>query len=300
MNRNIKNISKQKERDVLKAERLRDLLNETKKVAFICCSYDTSFESIENQVIEKVHQLVKTFGLNEKIVWSLWVVDDLPEEAGFGRAVQKGFSAVSKKLGDESRLKLIKMRNAISMTGALKGRALLDGMSVALKNDPDLAALVYMNLNLKVDARFSTEGLMQVLCEGFDASIGTRHPREGGTAVGRGLAGNIKSWAFNALVRLLLKPINCYYDTNAPMKVYNPAAAKLLIRRGVIQTVGMDCDWLMLLHLNNYEVFRFPIVWSQRLGSRVPWHMVLPCFMDVLKIRKRWKMGKMNFIKSVG
>jgi len=298
MNQNLKDISKQKEWAALKAEMLGDLLNETKRVAFICCSYDTSFESIENQVIEKVHQLVKTFGLNEKIVWSLWVVDDLPVETGFGRAVQKGFSAVSKKLVDESRLKLIKMSDISSMTGALKGRALLEGMSVALKNDPGLAAFVYINLNLKVDAQFSAEGLMQVLCKDFDAAIGTRHPKEGGTAVGRGMVGNIKSWVFNALVRLFLEPINFYYDTNAPMKVYNPAAAKLLIRQGVIQTVGMDCDWLMLLHLNGYEVYRFPIVWSQRLGSRVPWHMILPCFMDVLKIRKRWKMGKMNFIKN--
>ena len=300
MNQSLKDIVRLKEQAVLEAEKLRGCLDDTKRVAFIACSYDTSFESVQKQVVDKVEQLVKTYGLNGKVRWSLWLVDDLPGVACFSHAVQDGFNAVSNKLGEEGRLKLIKIRSEKSMPSGLKGRALLDGMFAALEDDPGLAALVYMNLNLKVDACFSAEGLRKVLCEGFDAAIGTRYPEEGGMAMGRGMAGNMKSRVFNALVRLFLPPINCYYDTNAPLKIYSPSAAKMLVRFAKIHTVSMDSEWLMLLHLNGYKVARFPIVWAQRFGSRVPWHMIPSCIMDVLKIRKWWKRGEMNFVKNGG
>jgi hypothetical protein len=298
MNQSLKDIVRLKEQAVKEAEKLGGRLDETKRVAFIACSYDTSFESVKKQVVEKVDQLVKAYGLNGKVSWSLWLVDDLPAVAGFSRAVQDGFNAVSNKLGEEGRLKLIKMRSEKPMSSGLKGRALLDGMFAALEDDPGLAALVYMNLNLKVDACFSAEGLRQVLCEGFDAAIGTRSPEKGGLVIGRGIAGNLKSRFFNFLIRMLLPPIKTYYDTNAPMKVYNPEAAGLLVRSAVLPTVSMDCEWLMLLHLNGYQVARFPIAWVQRFGSRPPWHMILPCFMDILKIRKRWKLGRMSPAKK--
>jgi hypothetical protein len=298
MNQNLKDIARLKEKAILEAERLRGRLDETRRVAFIVCSYDTSFESVEDQVVEKVEQLVKTYGLNGKIRWSLWVVDDLPDGAGFSRAVQDGFNALSERLGSDSRLKLLNLKTAKSVAGGLKGRALLDGMEAALKNDPGLSAVVYINLNLKVDAGLSAMGLKQVLCDGFDAAIGTRSPEKGGLVIGRGIVGNLKSRFFNFLVRMLLPPIKTYYDTNAPMKVYNPAAAGLLVRSAVLPTVSMDCEWLMLLHLNGYQVARFPIAWVQRFGSRPPWHMILPCFMDILKIRKRWKLGRMSPAKK--
>jgi len=300
MNQNMKDIKRLKEQADIEAEKLSACLDRAKHVAFICCSYDTFFEPVESQIIKKVEQLEETFGMNGKIRWSLWVVDDLPDEEGFGHAVRRGFNSVSDKPGIESRLKFVKMKTAKPVAGGLKGRALLDGMEAALKDDPCLSAIVYINLNLKVDAGLSARGLKEVLCEGFDAAIGSRVSGEGGAALGRGWAGNIKSRVFNLLVRKLLPPINCYYDTNAPMKVYTPAAAGLLVRYCGIPTVSMDCDWLMLLHLNGYDAIRFPIGWEQRPGSRPPWHMVLPCFMDVLKIRKRWKQGMMSSSKNGG
>jgi hypothetical protein len=300
MNQDLKDIITLKEQAILEAERLSAGLDGTKRVAFISCSYDTSFEPVEDQITEKVDQLIETFGLDEKIHWSLWVVDDLPEEEGFGRAVQHGFSALSERLGSDSRLKLLKLKTAKPVAGGLKGRALLDGMEAALKNDPGLSAVVYINLNLKVDAGLSTLGLKQVLCDGFDAAIGTRSPEKGGLVIGRGIAGNLKSRVFNLLVRMLLPPIKTYYDTNAPMKVYNPAAAGLLVRSAVLPTVSMDCEWLMLLHLNGYQAACFPIAWVQRFGSRPPWYMILSCFRDVLKLRKRWKQGLMSDTKGGG
>ncbi|MCP4716398.1 MAG: hypothetical protein GY868_14860 [Deltaproteobacteria bacterium] len=276
------------------AEKLNASIGGSKRVAFIACSYDTSFEPVEKQVIQKVEQLIETFGLDGKVRWSLWVVDDLPDDKAFGRAVRQGFNAVSERIDIRNRLNLLKLKSLRPIAGGLKGRALLDGMVAALENDPDLAALVYINLNLKVGVDFSVRGLMQVLCEGFDAAIGTRYHGDGGVIVGRGLAGNIKSLVYNYLVRKLFPPINSYYDTNAPMKAFNPAAAGLLVRCSETPTVSMDPDWLLLLHLNGYKVSRFPVAWVQRSGSRPPWQMILPCFMDILKIRKRWKRGLMG------
>jgi len=300
MNQNLKDIARLKEQALLEAEKLRSCLDEPKRIAFVACSYDTSFESVEDQVVGRVDQLVRTYGINGKVRWSLWVVDDLPNEKAFSSAVQNGFNAVRNKLCEEGCLKLIKMRSEKPMPGGLKGRALLDGMAAAFENDPGLDAVIYINLNLKVDVGFSVRGLRKVLCEGIDAAIGSRSSRDGGIAEGRGVAGNFKSLVFNALVRILLPPINCYYDTNAPLKIFSPRAAALLIRRSKILTVSMDCDWLMLLNLNGCKISRFPIVWSQRPGSRVPWHMIPPCFMDVMNIRKRWKQGEMNFTKRGG
>ncbi len=295
MNQNMKDIKRLKEQADVNAEKLSACLDSSKHVAFICCSYDTSFEPVETQILKKVDRLVEIYGLEGKVRWSLWVVDDLPDEEGFGQSVRRGFNAASERHGCKSRLNLLKMKSAHPVTGGLKGRALLDGMAAVLENDPCLSAIVYINLNLKVDAVFSAIGLSQVLLKGVDAAIGSRASGEGGLALGRGWAGNFKSRVFNFLVRKLLSLIKCYHDTNAPMKIYKPEAAALLVRYGAIPTVSMDCDWLMLLHLNGYKTAAFPVVWEQRPGSRPPWHMILPCFMDVLKIRKSWKQGMLSF-----
>lgn len=298
MNQTSEDISKIKAQAVAAAEKLCAGFCGAVRIAFVCCSYDTSFEPVDEQVIQKIQQLTEAYGLNGKVSWSLWVVDDLPVESGFGTAVLKAFDAATERFAVESRLNLVKLKNARSGPDGLKGRALLDGMAAILEKDAGVSAIVYMNLNLKVDAVFSATGLRQVLCDGVDAAIGSRYSGDGGIAVGRGWAGNLKSRIFNVLVRRLLPPIDCYYDTNAPMKVFTPAAADMLVRRAVIPSVSMDCDWLMLLNLNAYKVDRFPVVWEQRSGSRPPWQLIFPCFMDVLKIRRRWKKGLMFSVEE--
>jgi len=260
-----------------------------KNVAFIACSYDTQFESIEMQLHEKVRQLADAYGLEGPVCWSLWLVDDLPDTAGFCRNIQNAFNSDPDLRILGSRLHLLKMCSCKPCPGGLKGQALLDGMAAALRAQPDLDAVIYINLNLKVHAVFSAPGLLQMLRGTCDAAIGSRASMDGGLAVGAGWAGRLKSRGFNILVRKMLPQLAAYHDTNAPMKIFSPAAAWHLIRNARIPSVTMDCEWLLLLHNSSFSISCFPIVWEQRPGSRPPWHLSIKCLTEVYHVRKRYR-----------
>ena len=261
-----------------------------KNVAFIACSYDTRFESLDMQLHEKVRQLTDAYGLEGPVRWSLWVVDDLPDTAWFGRNVQNAFNSAPDLRILESRLHVLKMSSCKPCPEGLKGQALLDGMAAALRAQPDLDAVIYINLNLKVNAVFSAPGLLQLLRGTCDAAIGSRACRDGGLAVSAGWAGRLKSRGFNLLVRTMLPQLAAYHDTNAPMKIFSPAAAWHLIRNARIPSVTMDCEWLLLLHNSSFCISCFPIVWEQRPGSRPPWHLSIKCLTEVYHVRKRHRI----------
>ena len=151
-----------------------------KNVAFIACSYDTWFESLDMQLHEKVRQLTDAYGLEGPVRWLLWVVDDLPDTDGFGRNVQNAFNSAPDLRILEGRLHVLKMSSCKPCPEGLKGQALLDGMAAALRAQPDLDAVIYINLNLKVNAVFSAPGLLQLLRGTCDAAIGSRAGRDGG------------------------------------------------------------------------------------------------------------------------
>ena len=246
------------------------------RVAFVACSYDTAFEPIEAQVVAKCAQLRDIFAPGCSVEWSLWIVDDDPRREGFCDAARRANVPQVRTLVLSDRT-----------PGGAKGRALLSGFQAALSEEPALDAVVYVNLNLKVDARLAATGIRLVL-DGADAAIGTRSPEHGGRVEGAGRVGRLKSVAFNRLVTGVLPQLRGWRDTNAPMKVFSPKAATLLFENAVIPRVTMDVEWLTLLRAANARVEPFGVVWTQRPGSRPPWHLVARSAADVVAIRRHW------------
>ncbi len=254
-------------------------------VAYVACSYDTAFEPVEAQVCAKIEGLRTAFGERG---WSLWIVDDLPQSAALGAAVLSAYSRYP-ALRSRGRLRLLPMTSAPPRAGGLKARALLEGFDAAL-NTGSRDAVVYLNLNAKVDPCFAAPGIQAVL-EGSDAAIGTRATSEGGLAEGAGPFGRLKSRAYNALARAILPPLAGYFDTNAPVKAFAPEAAATLVSEARIPGVTMDCEWLLILLERGFTMCRFPIVWTQRPGSRPPWHLVPNSLLDLYRIRRDHHSG---------
>jgi len=239
------------------------------RVAFVTCSYDTAFEPLADQVRERLEGLQAAFG--GRIEWSLWIVDDLPPEAGFGAAVEGAFAA-SPELRRAGRLHGLALRERPAQAEGLKGLALLHGFASALESGP-LDALVYLNLNLKVAPCFAALGLAELERPGIEFAIGSRERADGGRRLGAGWNGLLKSRAYRSLARALLPDLRVYADTNGPLKVFSARAAEVLVRHAQTPGVTLDCEWLVLLRRYGLRGRVFPIVWRQRRGSRPPWHL---------------------------
>jgi len=268
-------------------------LTDSVRVAFVACSYDTAFESIGRQVRGRMEQLTAAYGIDGPIQWSLWIVDDLPTSSAFGPAVETAMRAYA-DLYQAGRLRTVPMHSRPQRIGGLKGRALLDGMSAALDDGPALDAVVYLNLNLKVDARLSALGLLPVLTGLCDAAVGSRAHRDGGVVLGAGNLGRAKSLAYSFLARSALPPLDNFQDTNAPLKVFSSAAARALVQTARIDQVTLDCEWLMIMHAQGFSMNRFPVAWIQRGGSRPPWHLIPLSVRDIFRIRRAWKAGRLE------
>ncbi|MEE2788923.1 MAG: hypothetical protein VX589_16420 [Myxococcota bacterium] len=277
--------------DRLLAENLRVVgqLAEPKSVAFITCSYDTSFEDVTFQVCERVRQIEMLFAAAPAIQWALWVVDDLPDAQGFTTRVEAAFQARPDLL-KAGRLHCVPMRSMPRRIGGLKGAALLDGMRAALDEDA-YDAFTYLNLNLKVDARFAGLGVAAVLAGQWEAAIGSRAMTDSGLACGAGTLGRLKSRVYSRIARSALPPLMDFTDTNAPMKVFSRSATRYLTSRAQIHQVTLDCEWLIMMHEGQFSMGRFPVIWIQRAGSRPPWHLILRCLRDVYRIRRAWRRG---------
>lgn len=250
-------------------------------VAIVATSYDTAFEPVDAQVRFKLAQLESLFA-DTDIDWTLWIVDDLPARTGFGAAVRRV---------ESPRLRCVPLQSTRKRRGGLKGRAVLDGMQAALDHTPDLAALAYVNLNLKVDARQLGVGLAAILTDTVDVAVGSRAESDGGVVVGAGRLGRVKSRIFAGIARAALPPLAEYGDTNAPMKIFSAAAAWHLLDRARLDHVTLDVEWLTLVHAGGWRVARFPIGWVQRPGSRPPWHLVALSLRDVARVRRWWRGG---------
>ena len=252
------------------------------RVAVVTTSYDTAFEPIVDQVQQKLDELARLFD-GTAIDWTLWIVDDLPPHAGFGAAVRSI---------THPNLRCVPIRSRHPAPGGFKGRAVLDGMQAALDADPALAALVYVNLNLKVDARQMGVGLRRLLDDVADVAIGSRAPEDGGVVIGAGELGRVKSRIFAAIARAALPPLEGYGDTNAPMKLFNGPAARHLLKVARLDHVTLDVEWLTAMHAGEWRVTRFAIGWRQRPGSSPPWHLIALSLRDVARVRRWWRAGR--------
>ncbi len=256
------------------------------QVAFVTSSYDTDFEPLAEQIHTKVTQLDGIYGQQGPVEWSLWLVDDLPSHANFTRRANNAIKSLDPAY--QSRVHCVRLRSLPPGPNGRKGRALLDGMEAAWRNLPHLRAVVYVNLNLKVHAALSASALRRILVGNYDAAIGSRHPNDGGQAVGNGTLGLIKSRIFCKLVHICIPPLQPYGDTNAPMKAFSIQTAKLLWQNAHIPNVTMDVEWLAMLHHHRRRLAIVPVVWTQRPGSNPPWHLILPSIVDVVRIRHLW------------
>lgn len=252
------------------------------RLAVVATSYDTAFESIADQVRQKLAELDALFA-GTAVDWTLWVVDDLPLAAGFGAAA---------RTVEHPRLRVVAMTEKAPRPGGLKGRAVLDGMRAALLTDVDLDAVIYVNLNLKVDARQVGVAAKALLEGSTDVAIGSRSPRDGGVALGAGELGRIKSRIFAGIARAVVPPLTGYGDTNAPLKGFSRAAAEHLLRVARLDHVTLDVEWLTVAHAGGWRVLRFAIGWRQRPGSHPPWHLIALSLRDVARVRRFWRSGR--------
>lgn len=265
------------------AAALRDAAG-SEALAFVCCSYDTSFEPLAAQTRGRIEELAAAYGSADALRWSLWVVDDRPASEGFGARVREGFAQA--QVGAE-RLHVVAPDHAAIRSGRAKGLALLAGLRAALAATPDARALVAFNLNRKVDPVFAAPGIAAVLAGRADVAAGSRAAADGGARIGAGALGRAKSLAWLALAQRALPGLRGARDPNAPMKVLSPAAARMLLARARTQGVALHVEWLALLLAAGLRLETFPVVWRQRAGSRVPWVLAPGSLGELAAIRRR-------------
>jgi len=164
-------------------------------------------------------------------------------------------------------------------------------MKAALAWDP--AVVVYLNLNLKVDAQLSSVGVEAVSTNEADVAVGSRAQNDGGLVVGAGALGRVKSRVYSRIARTALPTLAQYVDTNAPVKVFSAAAAAHLVQHARLDDVTLDCEWLLLSQTAGFRMCRFPIAWIQRTGSRPPWHLIALSLRDMWRLRRRWIAGEL-------
>lgn len=264
------------------------------EVAFVTCSYDTSFEPVSEQVRRKVEELLLVFPEGGPVKLSLLVVNDAPrvESDAFARAVLEGFSRCPPRLADEGRLRLVPLSTTGQGPFGRKGRALREGMRLALERGADV--VVYVNLNLKAHAAQAATGLRTLLDECLDAAVGSRARKDGGAQLGAGALGALKSRAYNRLTRAALPPLEGFLDTTGPMKVLRRRAAAVVVDRARIDGAGFDGEWLCVLWAHGLRAGRFPLRWVQRRGSRPPWALVGRMVLELARLRRALLAGRLG------
>jgi len=170
-----------------------------------------------------------------------------------------------------------------------KGLALREGLRIGLRLNADYYA--YINLNLKVDAKFIQTGIEAMQNNKWETAFGSRDVRDGGQRLGVGEFGQLKSFVFGHLARKRLPILGDFHDTNAPLKIFSIHSAQLIVDLAQSEGPFFDCEWILILLENKIKTGTFPIVWIQRSGSRPPWELVKQSLEELRRIQLRWRKG---------
>ena len=112
-------------------------------LCLVTCAYDTDFEPIAEQLSSKVLQIRKDFE-----DFTLLVMNDAADQQGFAEAIRQI---------DAPEVILHTVDTSQKCKWGRKGLALREGLRIGLRFNADYYA--YINLNLKVDAKFIQSGI---------------------------------------------------------------------------------------------------------------------------------------------
>ena len=244
-------------------------------LCLVTCAYDTDFEPIAEQLSSKVLQIRKDFE-----DFTLLVMNDAADQQGFAEAIRQI---------DAPEVILHTVDTSQKCKWGRKGLALREGLRIGLRFNADYYA--YINLNLKVDAKFIQSGIEAMQKYKWEAALGSRDPKDGGQRLGAGALGQLKSLVFGQIARKLLPTLGDLHDTNAPIKIFCPRSAQLIVKLAHSEGAFFDCEWILILLENKIRTGTFPIVWTQRPGSRPPWRLVKQSVEELRRIQIRWKKG---------
>ena len=244
-------------------------------LCLVTCSYDTDFEPVSKQLTTKLAQIRQEFEQ-----FTLIVMNDASEHAAFAQAIREV---------NAPEVILYNVETKQKGKWGMKGFAVREGLRIGLELNADVYA--YVNLNLKVDAKFIASGMESMKKNGWEAAFGSRDPEDGGERIGAGSLGELKSSAFGKLARSLLPCLPKTRDTNGPLKLFSRNAAQLIVSRSQVNGAFFDCEWLIITSENHIKHGFFPIIWKQRAGSRPPWRLVRSATSELLETRHRWKAG---------
>ena len=245
-------------------------------LAVCTTAYDTGHESVALQVQRKIEGLRSIFPEGQ---WSFYVASESPE---FTAAVEQGVADAGSA---ETHIVLFTRRHRGDTKGLGLRHALRAAMTGAGRMQAD--ALAYINLNLKVDARYLADALAPIARGDADVVVGTRAPSEGGEATGQGTLGLAKSRAWSALARAMVPSLAGFADPNAPLKVMTRAACQVVLEGARVDGVGLDAEWLCLWQATGQRMIKVPIVWTQRPGSSPPWHLIPEMLLSLAYTRWR-------------
>lgn len=244
-------------------------------LCLVTCAYDTDFEPITEQLSSKLLQIRKDFEH-----FTLLVMNDAADQHRFAEAIREI---------DAPEVILHNVDISQKCKWGRKGLALREGLRIGLRLDADYYA--YINLNLKVDARFIQSGIEAMRKNEWEAALGSRDPKDGGQRRGAGALGQLKSLVFGQCAHKLLPTLGALNDTNAPVKIFSPRSAQLIVNLAQSESAFFDCEWILILIENNIRTGTFPIVWTQRAGSRPPWRLVKQSVEELHQIQIRWRRG---------
>lgn len=263
------------------------------RVAIVTCLYDTGFTSLKDQISVRVKQIAAALDDIPKLQWRFLLIDDSPR--GRSEEIHAAFEfcerQVTMKSGTLSTLPLFhdgRWRPAKDR----KGLALRHGFNFLIQKDPGWDALVYINLNLKVDMVQLPSVLKPVLLGEADVAIGTRSPGEGGSVLGAGFAGRLKSVVYNALATGALSPLKPFADTNAPVKIGTEDAMGHLLSVARVEDVSFDTEWVLAFLEGGFSIQKIGVLWSQLPGSRPPWSSIPKVLLSLVNQRRRWLRGE--------
>ncbi|HBR22201.1 MAG TPA: glycosyl transferase [Nitrospiraceae bacterium] len=154
------------------------------------------------------------------------------------------------------------------------------------------------SLLLMCDADLSTpieeiEKLTPFIRSGFDIAIGSRGLMESDLVVRQPWYREIMGKVFNVFVKIMV--IRGLKDTQCGFKLFNGNVSRRLFGKTCIKGFSFDVEVLFLARQEGYKIKEVPIRWLNSPMSKVKiTRDPLKMFLDLLKIRTYWLLGKYN------